>query len=91
MLSLLQSDQFQQEYKQYQEKISKITDIETKKNAEALVKKLVAEIRAIDNQHTDMFNQKQPSNRLAESRTRIADIRKQLNKIFNIGHIPQTR
>jgi hypothetical protein len=82
MLSLLQSDQFQQEYKQYQEKISKISDIKTKQHAEGLIKKLIAEIKAIDNQHRDMFANKQSNTRLTESRSTIADIRKQLDRVL---------
>ena len=82
MLSLLQSEKFQKEYKQYQEKISKISDTKTKEHAELLVKKLVSEIRAIDNQHTEMFASKQADTGLSESRSKIADIRKQLDRVL---------
>ena len=82
MLSLLQSEKFQQEYKQYWEKISKISDTKTKQHAEGLVKKLVAEIRAVDDQHMDMFTSKQSNTGLTESRSKITDIRKQLDRVL---------
>ena len=81
MLSLLQSERFQQEYKQYQEKIEKITDLPTRNQAITLLKTLAAEVKNLDSQHQDMFAGNQIPMSLGDVRGNIISIRKKLEKI----------
>jgi hypothetical protein len=81
MLSLLQSEKFQQEYKQYQEKIEKITDLPTRNQAITLLKTLAAEVKNLDSQHQDMFAGNQIPMSLGDVRGNIISIRKKLEKI----------
>jgi hypothetical protein len=82
MLSLLQSERFQQEYKQYQDKIDKITDLPTRNQAITLLKLLAAEVKKLDSQHQDMFSGNQIPIGLGDARSTIVDIRKKLEKLF---------
>ena len=82
MLSLLKSKKFQNECNLYQEKISKISNEQIKEKAELLLKKLVGEVRAIDSHHQEMFTGNRPSSELADGRNRIADVRKQLERLL---------
>ena len=81
MLSLLQSERFQQEYKQYQDKIDKITDLSTQNQATTLLKSLATEVKKLDSQHQDMFAGNQIPMSLGDVRENIISIRKKLEKI----------
>jgi predicted TIM-barrel fold metal-dependent hydrolase len=81
-VSLFNSERFQKEYKEFQEKISKIENITVKENATVLLKKLVAEIKALDTTHQEMFGSNQPSTSLGESRSRVTDVRRQLERLL---------
>jgi hypothetical protein len=81
MLSLLQSEKFQQEYKQYQDKIEKITDLPIRNQAITLLKSLAAEVKKLDSQHQDMFAGNQIPMGLGDARNNIVTIRKKLEKI----------
>jgi hypothetical protein len=81
MLSLLQSERFQQEYKQYQNKIEKITDLPTRNQAITLLKSLAAEVKKLDSQHQDMFAGNQIPMGLSDVRSNIVSIRKKIDKL----------
>jgi hypothetical protein len=81
MLSLLQSERFQQEYKQYQNKIEKITDLPTQNQAITLLKSLAAEVKKLDSQHQDMFAGNQIPMGLGDVRSNIISIRKKIDKL----------
>jgi hypothetical protein len=81
MLSLLQSERFQQEYKQYQDKIDKITDLPTHNQATTLLKSLAAEVKKLDSQHQDMFAGNQIPMGLSDVRSNIVSIRKKIDKL----------
>jgi hypothetical protein len=82
MLSLLKSEKFQNECNLYREKISKISNEQVKEKAELLLKKLIAEVRAIDSHHQEMFTGNRPSSELVDSRTKIAEARKHLERLI---------
>jgi hypothetical protein len=82
MLSLLQSEKFQNEYNLYREKISKISNEQIKEKAELLLKKLIAEVKAIDSQHQEMFTGNRPGSELADGRNKIAEARKHLERLL---------
>ena len=81
MLSLLQSERFQQEYKQYQNKIEKISDLPTRNQAITLLKSLAAEVKKLDSQHQDMFSGNQIPMGLGDVRSNIVSIRKKIDKL----------
>ena len=81
MLSLLQSERFQQEYKQYQNKIEKISDLPTRNQAITLLKSLAAEVKKLDSQHQDMFAGNQIPMGLGDVRNNIISIRKKIDKL----------
>ena len=81
-ISLLNSERFQKEYKEFQEKISKIKNPTVKENATVLLKKLVAEIKSLDAKHQEMFAGNQPSTALGESRSKVTDVRKHLERLL---------
>jgi hypothetical protein len=81
MLSLLQSERFQQEYKQYQDKIEKITDLPTRNQAITLLKSLATEVKKLDSQHQDMFAGNQIPMGLGDVRSNIISIRKKIDKL----------
>ena len=81
MLSLLQSERFQQEYKQYQNKIEKISDLSTRNQAITLLKSLAAEVKKLDSQHQDMFAGNQIPMGLGDVRSNIISIRKKIDKL----------
>jgi hypothetical protein len=81
MLSLLQSEKFQQEYKHYQNKIEKITDLPTRNQAITLLKSLTAEVKKLDSQHQDMFSGNQIPMGLEDVRGNIISIRKKIDKL----------
>jgi hypothetical protein len=81
MLSLLQSERFQQEYKQYQNKIEKITDLPTRNQAITLLKSLAAEVKKLDSQHQDMFAGNQIPMGLDDVRGNIISIRKKIDTL----------
>lgn len=77
-ISLFNSERFQKEYKEFQEKVGKINDPKIKTDASALLSQLVAEVKAIDNGHQEMFTgSKLPSN-LSDHRLGLTSIRKKL-------------
>jgi hypothetical protein len=82
MLSLLKSEKFQNECNLYQEKISKISNEQIKEKAELLLKKLVNEVKTIDSQHQEMFTGNRPSSELADSRNKISEARKNLERLL---------
>lgn len=80
MLSLEKSQQFQSEYKEFQNRINKITDEKFKTEMTALLVKLLQEVKKIDIQHRDLgFNNRLPST-AADSRLIISETRRQLSK-----------
>jgi len=77
-MTILKSDRFQKEYKEFQEKINKINDTKAKAEVRLLLNQLVAEVNAIDAGHAEMFGgSKLPSN-LSDNRTGLTSIRKQI-------------
>jgi hypothetical protein len=81
-VSLFNSERFQKEYKEFQEKISKIENTTVKENATVLLKKLVAGIKSLDATHQEMFASNQPSTVLSESRSKVTDVRRQLERLL---------
>lgn len=80
MLSLYNSERFQNDLNAYKEKISTISDNNLKSNVENLVAKLISEVKKIDMQHEQMIIDRQMSSSGQDSKTKIIEIRKSIDK-----------
>ena len=79
MLSLLNSEKFQTEYKNYKQQIDSITDVSIKNQLENFLAKLVSQVKALDEDHTEMILSKRA--RLGDdNRDKITELRKILNR-----------
>jgi flagellar biosynthesis chaperone FliJ len=79
MLSLLNSEKFQTEYKNYKQQIDSITDIAIKNQLENFLAKLVSQVKALDENHTEMILSKRA--RLGDdNKDKIIELRKILNR-----------
>jgi hypothetical protein len=82
MLTLLKSEKFQKDYRDYKTAIASLTNPDTKKRAEQLLTKLVNEVKFIDSRHQELFLTGNTPARLEESKLTINSIRKQLDRII---------
>jgi hypothetical protein len=82
MLELIKSPRFQTEYQMYHTKIEKITNDDIKNQATILLKKLVNEVKNLDNQHQEMFSGNQLPMGLGDVRSGIVNIRKKLDTLL---------
>jgi flagellar biosynthesis chaperone FliJ len=79
MLSLLNSEKFQTEYKNYKQQIDSITDLSIKNQLENFLAKLVSQVKALDENHTEMILSKRA--RLGDdNKDKITELRKILNR-----------
>ena len=86
-MTILKSDRFQKEYKEFQEKINKINDTKAKAEVTFLLNQLVAEVRAIDAGHAEMFNGSKLPSTLSDHRSGLTSIRKKLiSKLSECEH-----
>jgi hypothetical protein len=81
-MELIKSQRFQKEYQDYQHKIEKIENLEIKAQATLLLKKLVNEVKNLDNQHQDMFAGNKVPTGLSDVRTDIISTRKKLDVLL---------
>ena len=79
MISLLQSERFQTEYKMYNDRINKISDETVQVQATTLLKNLINEVKKLDNQHQEMFSGNQLPTALGDSRGSIVTLRKKID------------
>ena len=82
MLELIKSGRFQEEYRNYQTRIEKITNLDTKNQATGLLKTLVNEVKKLDSQHQEMFSGNQLPMGLSDARSNIINIRKTLDTLL---------
>lgn len=81
MLPTIQrSERFQQEYKKYNEAISKVRDPQLKNELDQLLQKLVLEVQNFDKIHSEMLLSKQFSPNNTEFREKVTAIRRQLDR-----------
>lgn len=84
MLSLKKSAVFQKDYKNWRERIINVTDNEQlHKELSRLLNELVGHINFLDGQHQELVNNNRLSAQSTETKTRIAEIRKTLDKKLN--------
>lgn len=81
MLSLRKSNAFQKDYSNWKQQISEITDNEqVHKELSRLLNELVSQVNFLDNQHLDLSTNNRLSAQSSEAKTRIVELRKQIDK-----------
>ena len=78
MLTILKSERFQKEYKEFSEQIEAITNDVFKSEMTALLGKLVNEVRAIDAQAQEFMLGQKPAQSAVETRTAVSEIRSRI-------------
>jgi len=82
MISLLDSDKFKAEYNSFKQQINEIPREDLKKKGEEMLNRLVGEIKFLDTQHRELFTTHKMPMRLEESKKKITDIRKELDRFL---------
>jgi predicted nuclease with TOPRIM domain len=82
MISLLQSERFQTEYKMYNDRINNISDEQVQAQATTLLKSLINEVKKLDNQHQEMFSGNQLPTALGDVRSGVLTLRKKIDTIL---------
>ena len=81
---LQKSDRFQQDVKQYQEVISKLSDSNLKSESTKLLNELISEVKKMDSMYLDMVYSHQLNSLGNELRDKVVSIRKKLNTKLGI-------
>ena len=81
-MNLEKSERFQKEYQKYKTKIDTIENTTKKNEAEALLKSLVSEVKRINDHHNRLLTSGTLSDMVQDSRHRIVELRKKLEKII---------
>lgn len=76
MLSLYNSEKFQNEVRSFKDRISKVDDLKLKTNLENQINKLESIVKSLDSQFEEMIYSKQIGSNSNDTRSRISDIRK---------------
>jgi predicted nuclease with TOPRIM domain len=77
-MRLFNSERFQSEYRDFKERISKIEKPEVKEDLENLLKRLVGEVRRVDDKHDELMLGAKLSSSVNDDRTSIVETRKKL-------------
>jgi hypothetical protein len=82
MISLLKSEHFKRDYDNYKTQIDNLSRDELKQRANELLNRLIGEIKMLDSQHQELFTTHKMPMRLEESKKKILDIRKELDRFL---------
>ena len=80
MLSLLKSERFQNEVNNYKEQIEKVTNPTIKIKLENQLNKLIAQVKHLDSSHEEMIFNKQIRELSGDTRDKITEFRKILDR-----------
>jgi hypothetical protein len=69
------SEKFKTEFNSFRERIAQITNEQVKTDLNKKLTEMLREVRAIDQQHVNMFMSKELSNMIPESRSKLAEAR----------------
>jgi len=83
MLSLIKSEKFQKEYNDFKKQIDNIKNESVKNELTGLLKQLVMEVKAIDQQHEDLAMTMRLSNNTVDHKSNLLDIRKKISSLLN--------
>ena len=84
-MMLQKTERFQNDVKQYSERIEKLPDGQQKLEAKRLLNDLVYEVKNMDNMYLDMVYAKQLPSLGSEMRDKIISIRKKLDSKLKIA------
>ena len=73
--TLENSEKFKTEFNNFKEKISQITNETVKKDLNSKLTELLREVRLIDQQHVNMFMNKDLTNTRPDSRSKLSEVR----------------
>lgn len=79
-INLEKSKRFQEDINMLKEKISKITKEDLKTELEGYLKVIISEVRNLDIMHEELTMHRELSNGVHDSRGKIAEIRRKLDK-----------
>jgi hypothetical protein len=82
MISLLESEHFKRDYDNYKTQINNLNRDDLKQRANELLNRLIGEIKMLDSQHQELFTTHKMPMRLEESKKKILDIRKELDRFL---------
>ena len=74
------SEVFKKEFQMFSEKISRIQNESVKKELISKLNDLLKEVRQIDSQHRDIFDKKTIASTVPESRSKLMELRRHLDK-----------
>jgi hypothetical protein len=80
VLTILKSERFQKEYNEFSEKIAAVNIDTVKTDLTKLLNQLVNEVKVLDNNLQDSIGGQKSSYVLDETRNRITEIRRQIDK-----------
>ena len=73
--TLENSEKFKTEFNNFRERIAQVTNEQVKTDLNKKLTEMLREVRAIDQQHVNMFMSKELSNMIPESRSKLAEVR----------------
>lgn len=79
-MQVSKSSQFQTEFKNFSDRVAKITNERIKKEVEDDLRSLLNEVRLLDQLHQDLLFQKNLSGSASDSKNKILDIRRRIAK-----------
>jgi hypothetical protein len=74
------SEVFKKEFRMFSEKIASIKDETARKELSSKLTELLKEVRNIDSQHRDMFDKKTIPATVPDSRSKLMELRRHLDK-----------
>jgi hypothetical protein len=79
-MRLVRNEKFITEYNEFRQRLSRITDKNIRDEIEGMIITLVAEVKQIDTFHESLITGGQVSGLIDDSRDRIRDLRKKINR-----------
>ena len=81
-MNLEQSEPFIKDLARYRQAINRMSTTESKNKLEHLISMLIAEVRYVDSQHTDLNVNKTLPSTIIDSRTKIFEIRNKIEQLI---------
>jgi len=83
MFKLIKTEKFINEYNQWHSRIVKIENNTARESLVTLLQELVNEVKKLDSKHQDLFTTYRIPTNVEENKTKIAEIRKKIEKKLN--------
>jgi hypothetical protein len=84
MLTVFQSERFQQQYNSYKLKIQQIEDVKVAERAKKLLADLVREVRLLDKHNLELFSSNSIPFGINDAKLKISNLRKELDSIVKL-------